>query len=210
MVTKQLQGKGILAKVLEQGIKILLKKECRQIGKIKIDIEASSIQIIKGIIEKIDIAAKEINYKDLFFDEIELEANKVKINLKIYNKELKFENDPEIKLKISLSENSMKKILSSKNWNWISHKINKDILNQAQLEDIKIKNEQILIKSKTYKNEIPKEEKFNIKAENGKIYLNTNSYNKSIHIPIEDKVYVKDVIIRNNLIIVFASSSVSF
>ena len=57
MVEIQLQKKGILAKLLEKGIKILLKKECKQIGKIKIDIAASSIQIIKGIIQKIQIIA---------------------------------------------------------------------------------------------------------------------------------------------------------
>ncbi len=210
MEGKKIKDKAILAKLLEKGLKIILKKECRQISKIKIDIAASSIQIIKGIIEKIHISAEEINYKDLSLDAIELEAKKVKINFKINNKKLKFKNDPEIKLRISLSETSLKSILLSNNWNWIGNKITKEILNEDKLEDIKIKNDQILIKAKTNEKALNEEERFDIKAENGKIYLVNETYNKSINIPIEDKVYVKKLTIRNNLIIIIASSSISF
>ena len=42
MVEKQLQEKGILAKLLEKGIEILLKKECKNISKITVIICSSS------------------------------------------------------------------------------------------------------------------------------------------------------------------------
>mgnify|MGYP001367125690 CR=1 FL=1 len=209
-MSKRIQEKGILAKLLEKGIQLLIKKECKKIGKININIIASSIQIIKGIIQKIHIIAKDINYKDLLFDQIELEANDIEIIYKINNKELKFKNNFTIKFKITLSENSLKKILLSNNWNWIGDMISKEILNHAKLEDIEIKNGQILIttsKDIQTKNEV---ENVYIKAENGKIFLENKTYNKSIKIPIEDKVCIKNINIRNNLINIFANSSISF
>tara|TARA_B100001029_G_C14963469_1_gene395898 strand:- start:73 stop:705 length:633 start_codon:yes stop_codon:yes gene_type:complete len=209
-MSKRIQEKGILAKLLEKGIQLLIKKECKKIGKININIIASSIQIIKGIIQKIYIIAKDINYKDLLFDQIELEANDIEIIYKINNKELKFKNNFTIKFKITLSENSLKKILLSNNWNWIGDMISKEILNHAKLEDIEIKNGQILIttsKDIQTKNEV---ENVYIKAENGKIFLENKTYNKSIKIPIEDKVCIKNINIRNNLINIFANSSISF
>ena len=48
MIFNQIHEKGILAKLLEKGLKIFLKNECKKIGKVKIDIFASSLQIIKG------------------------------------------------------------------------------------------------------------------------------------------------------------------
>ena len=209
-MSKRIQEKGILAKLLEKGIQLLIKKECKKIGKININIIASSIQIIKGIIQKIYIIAKDINYKDLLFDQIELEANGIKLIYKINNKELKFKNNFKIKFKITLSENSLKTILLSNNWDWIGDMISKEILNHAKLEDIEIKNDQILIttsKDIQTKNEV---ENVYIKAENGKIFLENKTYNKSIKIPIEDKVYIKNINIRNNLINIFANSSISF
>ena len=209
-MSKRIQEKGILAKLLEKGIQLLIKKECKKIGKININIIASSIQIIKGIIQKIYIIAKDINYKDLLFDQIELEANDIELIYKIYNKELKFKNNFIIKFKITLSENSLKTILLSNNWDWIGDMISKEILNHAKLEDIEIKNDQILIttsKDIQTKNEV---ENVYIKAENGKIFLENKTYNKSIKIPIEDKVFIKNVNIRNNLINIFANSSISF
>ena len=210
MISKQFQEKRILAKLLEKGIKILIKKECKKIGKIKIDIIASSIQILKGIIQKIHIIAQDINYKDLLFDEIELEANEVKIIFKLSNNKLKLKNNFIIKFKILLSENSLKRILLSNNWKLVGDMISKGILNKYELEDIKIRDSQILIKASKGKESINKEEKIFIRAEKGKLYLENKAYNKSIRIPFEDKVCIKDVKIKNNLINIFGNSSISF
>ena len=210
MIFKRIQEKGILAKLLEKGIKILAKRECKKIGKIEIDIIASSIQLIKGIIQKIHIMAKEINYKDLLFDEIELEATEVKIIFKINNTALSFEKNFIIKLKISLSENSLKKVLLSNKWNWVGDMISKEILDQGKLKDIEIKNGKIIIKTLKDKRNIDQVENLDIKAENCKLYLENKANNKSIRIPIEDKVCIEEVNIKNNLINIFANSPINF
>ena len=104
MIANRIQGKGILAKLLEQGIRILLIKECKKISNIKINIFSSSTQIIKGEIPKINIIAEDINYKNLLFDKFDLEANRLKINFNLTNKELYFKDNPIIKFKFSLSQ----------------------------------------------------------------------------------------------------------
>ena len=211
MLSKRLKKKGILAKLLEKGIEILLKKECKEISKIKIDIFATSIQILKGLIRKIHIIAKEINYKDLFFDEVNLEANDLEINFKLINNEVTLKNGFIVKFKLSLSEKSLKKVLTSNNWSWIGDTISKEIFNKKKLIDIKIKNEQIfLISLKEEEKTISEEEKIEIEAKNGNLYLENKAIKKSIQIPIEDKVKIKNVNIKNNLINVFAHSSISF
>ena len=210
MIFKRTQDKGILAKFLEEGIKILIKKECKKIKEIKIDIIASSMQIIKGIIEKISIVAKDINYKDLLFDEIKLESNNIKIIFKIRNKEITFKNNFKIKFQISLSENSLKTVLMSPDWKWIGNMISRDILNEDRLEDIKIKNDQILVKAIKGKETINHQEMLDLKVEKGKLYLENNNCDKSIKIPMEDKIDIKNAIIENNLIVIFANSSLSF
>ena len=210
MSSKQIKDKGILAKLIEKGIEILLKKECKKIEEIEINIFATSIQIIKGLIQKIQIMAKNINYKDLLFDEVEVEANDVQIILKINNKELSFGNNFTTKFKISLSAKSLKSVLSSKNLSWIKDMMINEILNQDKLKDIQINNGQILIKTSQDDNIIYKEEKIEIKTENGKLYLRNIANNKSIQIPIEEKVSITNVNIKNNLINITANSFISF
>ena len=210
MLANRIQEKGILAKLLEKGIKILLNKECKKIGNLKIDIIGTSIQIIKGIIKKISIIAEDVNYKDLLFDKIELESNEAKVIFKIDNQHLKFENDPIIKFKISLSENSLKTILFSKSWNWIAIIIANEVLNQNNLEDIKIKQDQLLMESSRKNTFIPQLETIDINVRDGKIYLINKNLNNSIKIPLEDKVCIENVIIKNNILNIFAKSSISF
>ncbi len=128
----------------------------------------------------------------------------------IKNKKLNFNNNFIIKFKISLSENSLKTIFLSKNWDWIWDIISKEILNQDKLEDIKIKNGQLSIKALKDNRYIDEVEKVDIKAKDGSLYLENKDYNKSIKIPIEDKIYIKDVYIKNNLINISAKSTISF
>ena len=210
MIIKRIKEKGILAKLLEKGIKILLYKECKKIGKIKIDIIASSIEIIRGVIEKIYINAEEVNYKELLIDKIELESDEVKIAFKINNNDFNFKNNFTIKFKISLSENSIKKILLSSIWDWIWDIISNELLNQAKLEDIKIKNNLIFVKSIKQNSSNFELEKLELKAEIGKIYVSNENHAKSIVIPIEDKVYIKSLNVNNNSIIIEGNSSISF
>ncbi len=210
MISKRIQDKGILAKLLEQGIKILVIKYCKKIGSIKIDILASSNQIIKGKLQKINIIAEDINYKDLLFDRVELEANQIEIKFKLTNKELNFKNNPIIKFKLSLSENSLKTVLLSKNWSWIGARICKDILNKEKLEDVKLRNNKLLIKGCKDNMTNNQVEQINMKAEEGKIYLTNQTNNKTIQVPMENKIYIENINIENNLIKISANSSLSF
>jgi hypothetical protein len=210
MIVKQIKQKGILTKILEQGIKILIIKECKKIRNLKIDIISTSTQIIKGEIKKINISAEDINYKDLFFDELQLEADNLKINFKLINKELYFKDNPTIKFKILLSQSSVRTALLSDKWNWIGDKISNEILNLEKLIDIKIKDGQLLIKASKNNLSVNQVKRIDIKTERGKIYLENKDYNKIIQIPIEDKIYIKNVNIENNLINICASSSISF
>ncbi len=208
MISKPIQGKGILARFLEQGIKILLIRECKKISNLKIDIFASSLQIIKGELPKIQIFSEDINYKDLLFDKVELEASQIKIDFNLLNKELNFNNNPKIKLKISFSEKSIKNILLSNNWNWIGNTISKEILNKYKLDDIKIKKDKLQIISS--KNNNYKLEQVKLTSNTGKIYLKNMTNNKTFLIPIEEKIYINKLNIVNNLLIIFADTSISF
>ena len=209
MIIKRIQGKGILAKLLEQCVRILILKECKKINNLKINIISSSAKIIKGEIQKINICAENINYKDLLFDKLEVEADNIKIIFKLTNKELYFKKNPIIKFKISLSQKSLKAILFSNSWDWISELISNEVLNQKQLEDIEIINDELLIKASEKNITKNKEEKINIKTEKGKIYLRKKSNKKSIQIPIEDKIFIENIYIENNLINIIANSPIS-
>ena len=200
------KDRSILGRFLEKGIEIFLKKECKKINELQIKIYANTKQIIKGLIDKIELKAKNINYKELSFDEIDIEANEVKIQLSL-NRELKFKNDFTINLKVKLSEDAVRRIFLSNNWSWVADMISKELLNTNKLHNIKIRNDQIELESKIDNNIIS--QIINIESKKGKIFLENKSNFKSIQIPIEDKMYIEKIDIDNNLVDIKANSIVS-
>tara|TARA_B100000700_G_scaffold82473_1_gene92892 strand:- start:6790 stop:7431 length:642 start_codon:yes stop_codon:yes gene_type:complete len=206
MIFQNDSDRSILARLLEKGIEIILRKECKKISDLQIKIFASTKQIFKGLINKIHIEAKDINYKELYLDEVDLETEKVNIQFRI-NKELKLKNDFSIDLKIKLSEKSLKRILFSKNWSWIKDLLSREMLNTNNLDNLKIINDQIELEAITGTSK--NIERINIGSKNGKIFLENKSNNKSILIPIEDKVYIKSTDLKDNSITLLANSTVS-
>ena len=209
MIVKRIQGKGILAKLLEQCVRILILKECKKINNLKINIISNSAEIIKGEIQKINILAEDINYKDLVFDKLELEGDNIKIIFKLTKKQLYIKKNPIVKFKISLSQKSLKSILFSNKWHWIGELISNEVLDEGKLEDIEIINSELLIKVSEKNITTNKEEKINIYTESGKIYLRRKNKEKSIQIPIEDKIFIENIYIENNLINIIANSPIS-
>ena len=209
MISKRINEKGILAKLLEQCIKILILKDCKEINNLKINIISSSSEIINGELQKLNISAENINYKDLLFDKLELESDNIKVIFKLAKKELYFRNNPIVKFKISLSQKSLKKILFSKSWDWVGDIISTQVLNQSRLDDINIVNDELLIKSTEKNITMNKIEQINIKTEKGKIYIGKKNHKKIIQIPIEDKIYIENIYIENNLINILANSFIS-
>ena len=88
--------------------------------------------------------------------------------------------------------------------------ISKEILNQEKYEDIIIRDCQLSMKVSKKNINLKKEEPINIKTEKGRVYLGNKNHTKIIQIPLEDKIYVENIHIENNLINIFANSSISF
>ena len=204
------KAKGILARFLEKAIVIFLKKECKKINEIEINFFASSIQIIKGFINKIHIKAKGVNYRDFLFDEIELEANDVKVNFKLRNKKLDLKNNFKVKFRILLNQKSLKSILILSKWKSIGDLISKKILNIDKLDDVEIENGQIQLKGLLGSHNKSKIATVNIYTKKGKVYLRTKDNIRQFEIPIEDKIYIKEICTNKESIIIFGSSHISF
>ena len=89
--------------------------------------------------------------------------------------------------------------------------ISKNLLNQDKLEGIRIKNDQLLINTlEEKKKSLNESAQIDVKAVNGKIYLNNRNHKRTIEIPIEEKIYIEAAYIENNLINIIGNSLISF
>ena len=210
MISKKQKDRGLFARLIEKAIEIFLKKECKSIDNIYINIFASSSQIIKGLINSVHIKAEDIEYKQLYIDSVELESNKVEIRYKIKNKSLIFNNNLSIEFKLHLSKKSLNKILSSESWSWVGERISTELLNLSKFNCIDIKNNKIEIEAQDEKNSLNKKEIINIQLKDGKIYLESELNSSSTTIPIEEKIIISELMLKDNFIIISATSLVNF
>lgn len=203
------ERKGILAKLIEKGIAIFLQKECKTIKNININIYSTNREIIKGEINKMIISAEQVNYKELLFNKIKLQTNKLKLNYQVINKKLNFKDSFPVKVKVSLTGESLKKVLNSQNWYWVGNLISDRLLNSNQLTDINIKNNMLELEGSNKNKTNNNTELIQLKSEKGKIHMRNINNQSFMIIPIEDKIYINHINIIENKINIYAHSEVS-
>ncbi len=209
MKEKRKERKGVLSKLIEKGIEIFLKKECRMIKNININISSSNREIIKGEINEMKITAEEVNYKELIFNNIELQTSKLGFDFQIINKQLKSKDNFLLKMKITLTGESLNKMLNSQNWDWIGCLISQKLLNLSQFTDLQIENNIIKIKGSNKDKTNHKTELVKIKSKEGKIHLKNIDNMYSMTIPIEENIYINHINIIENKININAQSEAS-
>ncbi len=209
MEEERKRRKGILAELIKKGIEIFLKKKCRMIKNININISSSNRDILKGEISQLMITAEEVNYNELLFNKIELQTSKLSIHYRIINKQINSENSFLLKIKLSITGDSLKKMLISQDWGWIGGLISKELLNVSKLTDLKIENNIIELKGSNMNNTDNKTELVEIKSKEGKIYLKNINNIYSMTIPIEDKIYINHINIVEDKININAEAETS-
>ncbi len=203
------QSRGILARLIEKGVELILRKECNNINDIEISILATNFGILKGHINKIRIDAKEVNFKDLIIDKLNLETNKLDISYQIRNGKININDEFSIKFKLSISQISLKKILFSKKWTWLGELIVKELLNLDKLTDIKILNDLFEITGKDKKDSYSNKILFKLIPKEGKVNLEGISIKNSFSIPIEEKIFIYDIFIEDNVLKISGYSNVT-
>ena len=133
-----------------------------------------------------------------------------KIRYNIKDKSLIFNDNLSIQFNLQLSKKSLNKILSSKNWSWIGERISTEVLNLSKLNFIDIKNNKIEIDAHDEKNNLNRKEFINIQLKDGKIYLESELNSRSTMIPIEEKIIISELKLKDNFIIISATSLVNF
>ncbi len=189
--------------LLETGLAYWVRSQCKSIGTLKIIINGLSLGFPNNEVSDINVIAKEVNFKDIHFEQLNLNAELIKFRLNLMNKSggiLSIEDDFKIDGGLSMSSKDINMVLSSSTWcslkEWIiSNFFSKQTNLNSQIKD----NLLILQAFDSTKHKKNLEEKiFSLQSKSGNLLFRDIKSCYEKYFPIEDSIFIKDAYFSSN------------
>ena len=137
---------SLIPKIIENGLKVWVKSKCLRIKVLKIKINSTNIEIIKGNIKSVQTIAEDLIFKSLEIENIDLSSSEIKVEFSIKEKKVIIKNKFRVDGSITFSDIGLTNSLLNKEWIWLGNKISSDLINLKNFEQLTIKDNLIFIK----------------------------------------------------------------
>ena len=202
--------KNPLIQIIEIGLELWIRNQCKSIEKINLEINGSALEFLSGRISGAKLTAEAINFKGLTFNKIILESNSIHLNINFYNKneKLSFKKDFKVEGTIFLDTKGINEIISSDNWLWVGNKMAQHLLESEKLERLDI-NENILeLQGTNNEAECISKGKFKIEASSGSLKIKDINNGKSFLLPMDQSIHIDYASLENDKVLIDMKSNV--
>ncbi len=184
-------------RLLETGLTYWVRSQCKSIGSLKIIIKGLSLGFPKNEVSDINLIAKEINFKDIHFEQLNINAELIKFRLNLMNNSegiLSIEDDFKIEGRLSMSSKDINLVLSSLKWYSLKEWIISSFFNKQTIVNSQIKNNLLILQAfdSFNKKENLEEKIFSLQSKNGSLLFRDINSCCEKDFPIEDLIFIKD------------------
>ena len=206
------ENTGPLIKIIQIGLELWLRKQCISIGKIKLKLYGSAIQILSVQLTSAKIEACNVNFKDLPLDYVEVESGPLKVNINLSSKAQKISLKEKFKIKgsVSLTSDGLNKMFLTEEWRWIKKWLGENLLNATTINDLSIEENFLKLTGHAEKGQGITIQKFLIRASSGNIFFKSidTTREKIAILPMDPSIYIENAIFKEGKLIITGNSKV--
>ncbi len=209
--SSSINKKGYLINIVETGLKVWIRSQCKQIEDLNLDLENSVFEMLKCRISSARLSACNVNYKNLLINFVDLRSGKLEVNLRLglTQQKVKINDDFRIHGNLSFLGDELQSTLLSKPWIWLGNWLSKELLGQDNFKGLNIINDRLFLKAGKPHSDKTVEDSFRIKADSGKILIkSTNNKKIQTFLPMDPLIEINQAILENNKLVISGRSRV--
>ncbi len=192
----------LLSKLIASGLERWIRIRCKRIGSLYIKLDSSTSDIFKGRIKGLNLRASNIVFNEIALNKVELKSGIIQLNLRSLrnNNEQLISNNFIISGSISMNSKELSDTIRSKNWNWISDILAKELLYDKPITRLKFTNNKLELQVKSPKETNGISHHFFLSAIGGTINLSKGNLKQGFSLPMDPNINIKEAKINKDLI----------
>ncbi len=202
---------GFILKIISKSLEIWMRRQCKMIGELRLDINGTSLKLLKGQLSGVSLFAKDVIFQDLSFSLVNLKSGPIKLKL---NQERKLSSiidmqEFQIEGNVVIQSEGINSIFLSKRWRSMREWLAKALLGVNSFDKISIEDEMLILTTSSPYTEGSSIKRFKIKAKDGTILFISEERGLETYLPMDESIQIQEAVLKGNKLQIFGKSDVT-
>ncbi len=194
------RNRNSLIHFIEAYLKYWTEKRCNRINTLDIRIDGPFLKIVQGKIDRVEVKASEIDFKNILINQLDLYSNTIElsINFKKGMPTISLSKTFNINFSVSFENDQLTRMFKSKELSSIGEWFCNEFFSECKFISIIIEKNHLRVKAFNDKLKVYEEILLELESRNGKLIVKENSVKKEVDFPIDNSIYIKNFILHDN------------
>ena len=211
MENKEASKNDPIIKIIEFGIELWIRKQCKSIGNLKLEIFGSTIELIRGRLSEVKLIANKVNFQDLNLYYVNLRSDPLKFNINLSRRDQRFVFRKRfgIKADVHITTENLNQLLNTERWKWIGDWLANKLIKADKLKSMKINENSIKLAGvKSDETKVLTDEFF-LKSSSGTLMFHNKNKTITSLLPMDPNINIYNALIKDNKIFVSIHSEIN-
>ncbi len=204
-------GQDVLLSLVSKGLNLWVRSKCNSIGELKIELNGSTMRLLKGEIDGVILNASKVTFQDIYFDTIELVSSPLKFKLDLANSTelLTLREKFKISGTVSIAGDNLNKLLISSHWKWLGDEMADNLMGTMPLYKSNIKGDQLELYAHDVR--VDKEHAkgvFYVYANRGDLRIQKKDNQTEYKVPLDSSIYIESASLTEGMLYLKAIAEV--
>ena len=202
---------GPLLQLLSNGLQIWIRAQCDEVGELKLNLQGSALQLLRGKLEGVSLTARKVRFQDLPLLRAVLKtgALQARINPSHPGQPIQLSHPFNIDGEVVLNGADLNRALANDRWRWLGDLLSEQLMGLTPLRSLSIDDDLLELQAAVIATQDPVRARFGVKASEGTIQINHLETGKSFLLPMDPGIYIQEAHLKAGQLILEGKATIS-
>ncbi|WP_413429251.1 DUF2993 domain-containing protein [Synechococcus sp. Cu2B8-bc1011] len=211
MLSMNANSSGPLLQLLSNGLQIWIRGQCDEVGELKLNLQGSALQLLRGKLEGVSLTARKVSFQKLPLLRAELKTSSLQahINPSHPGQPIQLSHSFNIDGEVVFNGADLNRALASDRWSWLGDLLSEQLMGLTPLRSLSIDDDLLELQAAVIATQDPVRARFGLKASEGTIQITHLETGKSLLLPMDPGIHIQKAHLKAGQLILEGTATVS-
>ncbi len=202
---------GPLLHLLSNGLQIWIRRQCDQVGELKLSLKGSALQLLRGKLDGVSLTARKVSFQKLPLLRAELKSGALQAHINPSNpgQPIQLVHSFDIDGEVVLNGCDINRALASDRWRWLGDLLSEQLMGITPLRSLSIDDDLLELQAEVVSTQDPVRARFSLEAAKGTIQITHLETKKSLLLPMDSGIHIQHAHLKAGQLIIQGKAIVS-
>jgi hypothetical protein len=211
MSTPEEKTSGPVMQLLASGLQLWIRQQCQSIGSLDIQLEGSSLQLLRGRLAGVQLLARRVVYKQLHIELVDLRSGPIQVHIGnlLKGQPLQLQQAFQIEGQVSFTPSGLTRSLIDPQWRALGDSLGEALLGIVPLVELRMNRDHLVFAARGLGSRELIELETTVTAKDGSIEIRSSDGSLSTHLPMDPAITISEARLEAGMVQLLGEARVS-